>query len=94
MLKITKKALKATQKSVNLGINLRILSQTSFNSGKADKRERERERANCACKVTQKYDNASNHANRTHIKAKAHQKHFVKVILPSIKGIKGKHHTH
>ena len=44
MLKITKKALKATQKSVNLGINLRILSQTSFNSGKADKRERERER--------------------------------------------------
>lgn len=43
MLKITKKALKATQKSVNLEINLRILSQTSFNSGKADKRERERE---------------------------------------------------
>ena len=85
---------RVVKKSVNLGINLRILSQTSFKIAAADKRERERERANCTCKVTQKYDNASNHANRTHIKAKAHQKHFVKVILPSIKGIKGKHHTH
>lgn len=34
---------RVVKKSVNLGINLRILSQTSFNSGKADKRERERE---------------------------------------------------
>lgn len=43
MLKITKKALKATQKSVKLGINLRVLLQMGFSSDKADKRERERE---------------------------------------------------
>lgn len=34
---------RVVKKSVNLGINLRILSQTSLNNGKADKRERERE---------------------------------------------------
>lgn len=35
---------RVVKKRVNLGINLRILSQTSLNNGKADKRERERER--------------------------------------------------
>ena len=45
-------------------------------------------------KVAKQHYQGYHNAHGAHIKAKAHQKHFVKVILPSVKGVKGKHHTH